>query len=73
MTHIQYGPVAVVASWREQIMVIFLTVGLALTLEEVPRANFLLTVCAHKVLRMPGAAHGSHHLHKRKVNFAFWI
>lgn len=54
-------------------MVIFLTIGLSFTLKEVPGANFLLTVCAHKVLRMPCAAHGSHHLDKQNVNYSFSI
>lgn len=59
---IQYGPVAVVAPWGEQIMVICLTVRLSLTLKEVPGANLLLTMCAHKVFGVPCAAHGGHHL-----------
>lgn len=61
-THIQYGPVAVVAAWGEQVMVIFLTVRLSFTLKKVPGADLLLTVRAHKVFRVPRAAHGSHHL-----------
>lgn len=66
MTHIQYGPVAVVASRREQIVVIFLAVRLSFPLEEVPGADLLLTVCTHKVLRVPGTAHGSHHLSEQE-------
>lgn len=59
---IQYGPVAVVAAWGEQVMVILLTVRLSFTLEEVPGADLLLTVCAHKVFGVPRATHGGHHL-----------
>lgn len=59
---IQYGPVAVVAAWGEQVVVIRLTVRLSITLEEVPGADLLLTVSAHKVFRVPRAAHGSDHL-----------
>lgn len=59
---IQYGPIAIVASWGEQVMIVPLTVGLPFTLEEVPGADLLLTVCAHKVFRVPCAAHGGHHL-----------
>ena len=43
-------------------MVVLLTVGLPVTLKEVPRADLLLTVCAHKVLGVPCAPHGRHHL-----------
>lgn len=43
-------------------MVVFLAVRLPLTLKEVLGANLLLTVGAHKVLRVPRSAHGSHHL-----------
>lgn len=66
VAHIQYGPVAVVAPWGEQVVVIRLAVWLSFALKEVPRADLLLTVCAHKVLRVPRAAHGSHHLDKQK-------
>lgn len=59
---IQDGPVAVVAAWGEQVVVILLTVRLSFTLKEVPGADLLLTVCAHEVFRVPCAAHGSHHL-----------
>lgn len=62
ITNIQYGSITVVASWREQVVVIFLTVRLPLSLKEVPGAYLLLAVGAHKVLRMPSFAHGSHHL-----------
>lgn len=59
---IQYGSITVVASRGEQAVVVFLTVRLPLTLKEVPGADLLLTVGAHKVLRVPRSAHGSHHL-----------
>ncbi len=47
-------------------MVIRLAVRLSVTLKEVPGADLLLTVCAHKVFRVPCAAHGGHHLDKQK-------
>lgn len=59
---VQYGPVAVVASWGEQVVVIFLAVRLSFPLKEVPGAYLLLTVCTHKVLGVPRTAHGGHHL-----------
>lgn len=59
---IQYGSITVVASRREQVVVVFLTVRLPLALKEVPGAYLLLAVGAHKVLRVPCSAHGSHHL-----------
>ena len=65
MTHIQYGPVAVVAAWGEQVVVIFLAVRLSFTLEEVPGSDLLLTVSAHKVFGVPRPAHRSHHLHRQ--------
>lgn len=66
MTHVQYGPVAVVASRREQVVVIFLAVRLSLPLKEVPGAYLLLTVCTHKVLGVPRTAHGGHHLREQE-------
>lgn len=59
---IQYGPITVVASGREEAVVVFLAVRLPLALKEVLGAYLLLTVGAHKVLRVPRSAHGSHHL-----------
>lgn len=47
-------------------MVVPLTVWLSLALKEVPGADLLLTVCAHKVFGVPCAAHGGHHLYKWK-------
>lgn len=43
-------------------MVVCLTVWLPLTLKEVPGADLLLAVGAHKVLGVPRFTHGSHHL-----------
>lgn len=62
ITNIQYGSITVVAPWREQVVVVFLAVRLPVTLKEVPGAYLVLTVGAHKVLRVPRSAHGSHHL-----------
>lgn len=61
-THIQNGPVAVVAAWGEQVVVVLLAVRLPFALKEVPGADLLLTVSAHKVFRVPRPAHGGHHL-----------
>lgn len=62
-THVQNGSVAVVAAWREQVVVVLLAVRLAVALKEVSGADLLLTVSAHKVFGVPRAAHGGHHLH----------
>lgn len=62
ITNIQYGSITVVASWGEQAVVVSLAVRLPVSLKEVPGANLLLAVGAHKVLRVPRSAHGSHHL-----------
>lgn len=59
---IQDGPVAVVAAWGEEAVVVLFTVGLSVPLEEVPGANLFLAVGAHKVLGVPCLPHGSHHL-----------
>lgn len=62
-THVQNGPVAVVAAWREQVVVVLLAVRLAVALKEVSGADLLLAVSAHEVLGVPRPAHGGHHLH----------
>lgn len=62
-THVQNGSVAVVAAWREQVVVVLLAVRLAVALKEVSGADLLLTVSAHKVFGVPRPAHGGHHLH----------
>lgn len=64
-THVQDGAVAVVAAWREQVVVVLLAVRLAFALKEVSGADLLLTVSAHEVLGVPCPAHGGHHLHTR--------
>lgn len=53
---IQNGSIAVRAPRAEQIVIIRLTVGISIALEEVPRAQLLVAVIARKVLRMPGLA-----------------
>lgn len=60
--HIQDGPIAVVASWGEEAVVVLLTVGLSIPLEEVPGSNLFLAVGAHEVLGVPCLSHGSHNL-----------
>lgn len=35
-THIQDGAIAVVTTWREEVMIVLLAVGLAVAFEEVP-------------------------------------
>lgn len=62
ITNIQDGSITVVASRGEQVVVVFLTVRQSVTLKEVPGAYLFLAVGAHKVLRVPRSAHGSHHL-----------
>lgn len=59
---IQDGPVAVVAAWGEEAVVVLFTVGLSVPLEEVPGSNLFLAVGAHKVLGVPCLPHGGHHL-----------
>lgn len=68
VTHVQYGSIAVVAPRGEQMVVICLTVRFSVPLKEVPRTDLLLTVRAHKVLWVPRAAHGRHHLLKKTRN-----
>lgn len=60
--HIQDGPVTVVAAWGEEAVVVLLTVGLSVPLEEVPGPDLFLAVCAHKVLGVPCLPHGGHNL-----------
>lgn len=43
-------------------MVVLLTVGLSVPLEEVPGPDLLLAVGAHKVLGVPCLPHGGHNL-----------
>lgn len=69
-SHIQNGAVAVVAAWREQVMVVLLAVWLTVALKEVSRTDLILAVCAYEMLRVPCAAHGCYHLceHIRHIN-----
>lgn len=66
-THVQNGPVAVVAAWREQVVVVLLAVRLAVALKEVSGADLLLAVSAHEVFGVPRPAHGGHHLHTQDI------
>lgn len=47
-------------------MVVGLAVRMAFPLEEVPRSQFLVAVCAGEVFRMPCLAQGCDHLKKKK-------
>lgn len=60
--HIQNGPIAVVAAWGEEAVVVLLTVGLSIPLKEVPGSNLFLAVGAHKVLGVPRLPHGGNDL-----------
>jgi len=62
VSYVEYGAVAVMAARGEQVVVVLLTVGLPVALKEVSGADLVLTVGAHKVLGVPRAAHGGHHL-----------
>ena len=61
-SHVEDGAVAVEAARRVEHVVVALAVRLADVLEEVARAQFLLTVVAHEVLRMPDAPQRRDHL-----------
>lgn len=63
-THIQDGTVAVVAARREEVVIVLFTVGLSISLEEVPGSDLLLAMGADEVLRVPRLSHGSHDLGK---------
>ena len=65
-TNVQDRSVTVVAAWREQVVVVLLTVRRSVPLKEVPGTDLLLTVGTHKVLRVPRAPHGGHHLGTRE-------
>lgn len=62
-TYIQDGSAAVEAARREELLVVVLAVRQTVTLKEVPGADVLLAVAAHKVFWVPGLAQGRHHLH----------
>lgn len=59
---IQDGPVAVVAAWREEVVIVLFTVGLSIPLKEVPGPDLLLAVGADEMLWVPRLPHGSHNL-----------
>lgn len=63
-THIQDGPVAIVAAWREEVVIVLFTVGLSIPLKEVPGSDLLLAVGADKVLWVPRLPHGGHDLRR---------
>lgn len=52
-TLVQYRTPAISTPWGEEKVVVFLTVWLAISLEEVHCAQFLIAVAAGKVLRVP--------------------
>jgi hypothetical protein len=53
LAYIEDRCVAVSASWTEEIVIIWLAIGIAIALEEVSSAELLITVVARKMLRMP--------------------
>ena len=57
------------AARGEQVVIVLLTIRLAISLKEVSRADLVLTVGAHKVLRVPCPAHSRHHLVKTTATF----
>lgn len=62
LPYVQYGPIAVRAPGREQVMVVRFAVRPAFALEEIARAQLLRAVRACKVLRMPCLAQRCNHL-----------
>lgn len=66
-TNIENWSVAVRASRWEQIVVIRFAIGPAVTLEEVPRAQFLVAMSAGEMLRMPRAAQSSDDLNQNSL------
>lgn len=65
-SYVQNGAVAVSATWREKIVVVGLAVRLALPLEEIPRAQLLITVGAREVFRMPCFSQSGDHLKEER-------
>lgn len=59
---IQDGAIAVVAAWREEVVIVLFTVGLSIPLKEVPGSNLLLAVGADEMLWVPRLPHGGHNL-----------
>jgi len=59
---VQYGPVAVRASGREQVVIVWFAVRPSVAFEEIPRAQLLRAVRARKVLRVPRLAQRRYHL-----------
>ena len=57
------GAFAVCTLGRVELLVVFLTVGFAVSLKEAGGAQLLLTLKAHKVLRVPHLPQGCDHLH----------
>lgn len=64
---IKDGPIAVVAAWREEVVIVLLAVRLPIPLKEVPRPNLLLAVGADEVLRVPGFPHGCNYLPSNRL------
>jgi len=61
-TFVQYGSVAVRASGREQVVIVWFAVRPSVAFEEVPGAQLLGTVGASEVFRVPCLAQGRYHL-----------
>lgn len=62
LPYMQNRPLAISTAWGEQLMVVFVTVRLSLSLKEASRAQLLLTHHTHKVLRVPDLAQCCDHL-----------
>ena len=68
--YIEDGSVAVSASRREEVMVVWLTVRLTVAFKKVLSTQFVAAVSADKVLRVPCSSQRCHHLQK-KINSRF--
>lgn len=59
---VENGTVAVSATRRKEIVIIGFAVGVSLSLEEIPRAQFLIAMSTREVFRVPGLTQGRDHL-----------
>lgn len=60
--HLSNRTLAVSAARGEEVLVVFLTVRLAVSLKETTCAQFLAACCAHKVFWMPHLTQSCDHL-----------
>lgn len=68
-SHLHNRAFTIGTAWREELMVVFVTVRLSISLKEACGAQLHLTHCTHKVFRVPHFTQCCDHLAKKQIPF----